>query len=140
MCIKSPHTHFHKRSQIWMLRSKPFFSLGQARFWCFPFVHHVLTDSCLMFTEFSSTSNWKQTSQSPASKCWTLLWSKFLFPYNFFFIFDSVKLKIFFGIGFFHRGRKIGKVIICGKCSLLYGLTSCALNEQQKSRWFYMER
>ena len=35
----------------------------------------------------------------------------------FFFIFDSVKLKILFGIVFFHRGRKIGKVIICGNGS-----------------------
>ena len=35
----------------------------------------------------------------------------------FFFIFDSVKLKIFFGIVFFQRGRKIGKVIICGNGS-----------------------
>ena len=82
------------------------FSLGQARFWCFPFVHHVLTDSCLMFTEFSSTSNWKRTSQSPVSKCWTLLWSKFLFPYYFFFSFDWVKLKIIFGIALFSPREK----------------------------------
>ena len=83
-----------------------FFSLGQARFWCFPFVHYVLTDSCLMFTEFSSTSNWKQTSQSPASKCSTLLLSKFLFPYYFFFYFWLGETKDIFRYCFFSPREK----------------------------------
>ena len=41
-------------------------SPGQGGFYRFPSVHHFLTHSCSMFTEFSSACNWKQASQSPA--------------------------------------------------------------------------
>ena len=60
MCIKFPHGHVRKRSQILMLRSN-LCSSGQGGFYRFPSEHHF----CLLFTEFSSACNWKQASQSP---------------------------------------------------------------------------
>ena len=44
---------------------------GQARFYCFPIIHHFLTHIVMpwsLFTEFSSAYNLKQTSQSPSLK------------------------------------------------------------------------
>ena len=77
--VKFPSAFVHKRSQILMLRSKPLLSWPRETLF-FPSLHHFLTHSCLMFTEFSSASNWKQTSQCPASKRRThFLWSKFFF-------------------------------------------------------------
>ena len=40
MCIKFPYAHVHKRSQILMLRSKPFFS-SPRQILCFPFIYHI---------------------------------------------------------------------------------------------------
>ena len=92
MRIKFPSAFVHKRSQILMLQSKPLLSWPR-KILFFPFVHHFLTHSCLMFTEFSSACNWKQISQSPASKRRTyFLWSKVFF---FFFLTEWNK-KIFF--------------------------------------------
>ena len=92
MCIKFPSAFVQKLSQILMLRSKPLLSWPREILF-FPFVHHFLTHSCLMFTEFSSACNWKQISQSPASKRRTyFLWSKVFF---FFFLTEWNK-KIFF--------------------------------------------
>ena len=79
MRIKFPSAFVHKRSQILMLRSIPLLSWPR-EIQFFLFVHHFLTHSCLMFTEFPSASNWKQTSQCPASKRRTyFLWSKVFF-------------------------------------------------------------
>ena len=60
-------------------------SPGQGGFYRFPSVHHFLTHSCLLFTEFSSACNWKQASQSPVLFLWShFLWSKLLFFFYFF--------------------------------------------------------
>ena len=76
-------------------------SPGQGGFYRFPSVHHFLTHSCLLFTEFSSACNWKQASQSPVLFLWShFLWSKLFF----FFIF------LFFKFFYFHGGRKKGKI------------------------------
>ena len=131
--MKFPQAHVHKRSQILMLRSKPFF------FWpswilFFPFLNHFLTHTCLMFTEFSSTCSCKQTSQFPASK----RRMHFFYPGGSFFL-QWVKLKIYFSFGLFSlREKKRGKITICGsqKSSLTHGLTSCVLDEKQKQGWF----
>ena len=76
-------------------------SPGQGGFYRFPSVHHFLTHSCLLFTEFSSACNWIQASQSPVLFLWShFLWSKLFF----FFIF------LFFKFFYFHGGRKKGKI------------------------------
>ena len=72
-------------------------SPGQGGFYRFPSVHHFLTHSCLLFTEFSSACNWKQASQSPVLFLWShFLWSKLFF----FFIF------LFFNFFLFSRREK----------------------------------
>ena len=79
MRIKFPSAFVHKRSQILMLRSIPLLSWPREILF-FLFVYQFLTHSCLMFTEFPSASNWKKTSQSPASKRRTyFLWYKVSF-------------------------------------------------------------
>ena len=61
-------------------------SPGQGGFYRFPSVHHFLTHSCLLFTEFSSACNWKQASQSPVLFLWShFLWSKLFFFFFFYF-------------------------------------------------------
>ena len=92
MCIKFPSAFVQKLSQILMLRSKPLLSWPREILF-FSFVHHFLTHSCLMFTEFSSACNWKQISQSPASKRRTYFCDP-RFSFSFFWL-SEIK-KIFF--------------------------------------------
>ena len=107
MCVSNLHINIFTNVLKFGCYDPTLCSLGRARFSCFPFVHHFLTHSCLMFTEFSPTSNWKKTSQSPASKRWTLFCDpSFYFFLPFFFFFDCVKLKIIFGIVLFSPREK----------------------------------
>ena len=102
MCIKFPSAFVQKLSKIVMLLSKPLLSWPREILF-FSFVHHFLTHSCLMFTEFSSACNWKQISQSPASKRRTyFLWSKVFF---FFFLTEWNK-KIFFSFVLYSPRKK----------------------------------
>ena len=94
MCIKFPSAFVQKLSQILMLRSKPLLSWPREILF-FSFVHHFLTHSCLMFTEFSSAciaiAN-KSLSLLPRNAEHTFCDPRF----SFFFFLTEWNKKIFF--------------------------------------------
>ena len=80
-------------------------SPGQGGFYRFPSVHHFLTHSCLLFTEFSSACNWKQAFQSPVLP----RSAEHIFcdpSYSFIYLY----IYLFFCRFYFHGGRKGGKI------------------------------
>ena len=93
MCVSNFQVHLFTNVLKFWCYEPNLCSPGQGRFYCFPFVHHFLTHSCLMFTEFSSACNWKQISQSPASKRRTYFCDP-RFSFSFFWL-SEIK-KIFF--------------------------------------------
>ena len=86
MCVSNFHMDMYGNVLKFWCYDPNLCSPGQGGFYRFPSVHHFLTHSCLLFTEFSSACNWKQASQSPVLFLWShFLWSKLFF--FFFFIF-----------------------------------------------------
>ena len=89
MCVSNFHMDMFGNVPKFWCYDPNLCSPGQGGFYRFPSVHHFLTHSCLLFTEFSSACNWKQASQSPVLFLWShFLWSK-LFSFFIFFIFLS---------------------------------------------------
>ena len=87
MCVSNFHMDMFGNVLKFWCYDPNLCSSGQGGFYRFPSVHHFLTHSCLLFTEFSSACNWKQASQSPVLFLWShFLWSK-LFFFLIFFIF-----------------------------------------------------
>ena len=92
MCISNFHMDMYGNVLKFWCYDPNLCSSGQGGFYRFPSVHHFLTHSCLLFTEFSSACNWKQASQSPVLFLWShFLWSKLFF----FFIFLFFKFFLF---------------------------------------------
>ena len=65
MCVSNFHMHMFGNVLKFWCYDPNLHSPGQGGFYFFPSVHHFLTYSCLIFTEFSSACNLKQASQSP---------------------------------------------------------------------------
>ena len=65
MCVSNFHIDMFGNVPKFWCHDPNLCSSGQGGFYRFPSVHHFLTHSCLLFTEFSSACNWKQASQSP---------------------------------------------------------------------------
>ena len=65
MCVSNFHMDMYGNVLKFWCYDPNLCSPGQGGFYRFPSVHHFLTHSCLLFTEFSSACNWKQASQSP---------------------------------------------------------------------------
>ena len=101
MCVSNFHVHMFTNVLKFWWYDPNLSSPGQATFYCFPFAHHFLAHSCIMFIEFSSACNWKKTSRSPASKRRTL----------FFF---GIQVSLFFFLG---EIKDIVTHTICGKGS-----------------------
>ena len=86
MCVSNFHMDMFGNVLKFWCYDPNLCSSGQGGFYRFPSVHHFLTHSCLMFTEFSSACNWKQASQSlvlPRSA--EHIWSTCDPSYSFFF-------------------------------------------------------
>ena len=64
MCVSNFHMDMFGNVLKFWCYDPNLCSSGQGGFYRFPSVHHFLTHSCLLFTEFSSACNWKQASQS----------------------------------------------------------------------------
>ena len=64
MCVSNSHMDMFGNVLKFWCYDPNLCSSGQGGFYRFPSVHHFLTHSCLLFTEFSSACNWKQASQS----------------------------------------------------------------------------
>ena len=65
MCVSNFHMDMYGNVLKFWCYDPNLCSPGQGGFYRFPSVHHFLTHSCLLFTEFSSACNWKQAFQSP---------------------------------------------------------------------------
>ena len=65
MCVSNFHMDMFGNVLKFWCYDPNLCSPGQGGFYRFPSVHHFLTHSCLLSTEFSSACNWKQASKSP---------------------------------------------------------------------------
>ena len=65
MCVSNFHMDMYGNVLKFWCYDPNLCSPGQGGFYRFPSVHHFLTHSCLLFTEFSSACNWKEASQYP---------------------------------------------------------------------------
>ena len=73
--------------KFWCFDSNCSWPLAISQILCFPFIHHFLTH--FVTRQVSSACNWKQTYQSPGSKC-----GKQSFVIASFFFFYCVKLEL----------------------------------------------